>query len=68
MDRMSTEVVEEKGIEGCCSGGIAWGKREAQSTSVKRQMKTTVGDRPLCWRGKAEGLVCFHFSFEIGVE
>ena len=62
MGRMSTEVVEEKGIGGCCSGGVAWGKREDQSTSVKSQMKTTVGDRLMCWRGKAEGLVCFHFA------
>ena len=48
MGRMSTEVLEEKGIEGCCSDGIARSKREAQSTSVKSQMKTTVGGGPLC--------------------
>ena len=62
MGRISTEVVEEKKVEGCCSGGAAWGEREVQSTSVKGRTKTTVGDKSMLWWGKVEGLVYFHFA------
>ena len=59
MSRMSTEVWRESRVKGCCSSGLAWSKRETQSTLVWRRVKTTVGGGPLCWRGNAEGLVCF---------
>ncbi len=62
MGRMSTEVVEEKKVKGCCSGGAAWGEREVQLTSVKDQAKTTVGDKPMLWWGKVEGLVYLHLA------
>ena len=67
MGRMSTEIVEEKEVEGCCSGGVAWGEREAQSTSVKGRTKTTVGDKPMLWRQSGR-FSMFSFCFEIGVE
>ena len=52
----------KKRVGGCCSGGAAWGKREVQLTSVKGQAKTTVGDKPMLWWGKVEGLVYLHLA------
>ena len=38
------------------------GQERSSVTSVKGQAKTTVGDKPMLWWGKVEGLVYLHLA------